>query len=252
MFFMLDYAAILFVGFIAGVAGAFVGGGGGLLSVSFLILIGLPPHIAIATNRFAAIGASGTAFLRFFKSGKIVWHLVPIFIVLGILGGIIGAELLVKVNEPFLETFIGLALICLAPLIFVKKNFGIIEKHTPFLSNRFLIGCFLYFILMIFGGFFGAGIGILFILLVIHFFGLTLIQSIATDNLPWLIMSVTALIVLALEGLVDWTTGAFLFAGMSAGGWFGADKALYYGDETVKKTFILICIILGIAILLKQ
>ena len=164
--------------------GAFVGGGGGLLSISVLILIGLPPHIAIATNRFAAVGASGTAFLRFFKSGKIVWPLVPVFIVLGFFGGIIGAELLVKADEPFLQTFTGLALICLAPLIFVKKDFGIVEKHTPFWSGQFFLGCFLYFILMIFGGFFGAGIGILFVFLVVHLFGLTFIQSIATDNLP--------------------------------------------------------------------
>ena len=104
---------------------------------------------------------------------------------------------------------------------------------------------------MIFGGFFGAGVGILFILLVVHLFGLTLIQSIATDNLPWSIMSIAALIVLALEGLVEWTTGAFLFVGMSAGGWVGADRALHYGDGIVKKAFMVVCAVLGIAVLLK-
>lgn len=247
----MEYAVILLVGFIAGATGAFVGGGGGLLSVSFLILIGIPPHIAIATNRFAAVGASGTAFLRFFKSDKIIWSLVPVFIVLGIIGGIIGANLLIKVDELFLQTFTGLTLICLAPLIFVKKDFGIVEKHTPFWSRKFFLGCFLYFTIMIFGGFFGLGIGILFILIVVHLFGLTLIQSIATDTLPWSIMSISALIILALEGLVDWTTGTFLFTGMSLGGWVGADRALYYGDKIVKKAFIVVCIILGIAILLK-
>lgn len=248
---MLEYVITLLVGFVAGATGAFVGGGGGLLSVSFLILIGLPPHIAIATNRFAAVGASGTAFIRFFKSDKIVWPLVPVFILLGILGGIIGAQLLVKAEEPFLQTFTGLALVCLAPLIFVKKDFGIVEKHTPFWSRRFFLGCFLYFILMIFGGFFGPGVGVLFILLVVHLFGLTLIQSIATDTLPWTIMSIAALVVLALEGLVDWAAGTFLLAGMSAGGWVGADRALHYGDGIVKKAFMVVCVLLGIAVILK-
>lgn len=248
---LLEYAMILLVGFVAGATGAFVGGGGGLLSVSFLILLGIPPHIAVATNRFAAIGASGTAFLRFFKSGKIVWPLVPVFILLGVLGGIIGAEILVKTNESVLQTFTGLALICLAPLVFAKKDFGVSENHTPFWSKRFFLGCFLYFLLMIFGGFFGPGVGILFILLVVRLFGLTFIQAIATDNLPWAIMSISTLVVLALEGLVDWASGAFLFAGMAAGGWFGADRALHYGDKIVKQTFIIVCAVLGVAVLLK-
>ena len=64
-------------------------------------------------------------------------------------------------------------------------------------------------------------------------------------------MSIAALIVLASEGLVDWVTGALLFAGMSAGGWVGADRALHYGDEIVKKVSIAVCVILGIAVLLK-
>lgn len=247
----MEYIAILIVGLIAGTIGTFVGGGGGLLSIPFLVLTGIPPHIAIATNRLAAIGATGTAFLRFLKSGKIIWPLVPIFIVLGVLGGFLGARLMVKTDDAFLETFIGLALLCLTPLIFVKKDFGIVSEHIPVRSRRFFVGCLLYFVLMIFGGFFGAGAGILFTILLVQTFGLTFLQAMATNNPPWLIMSISALVVLALEGLVDWAAGAFLFAGMSIGGWIGAGRAIHYGDQVVKKAFLAACILLGLLILCK-
>lgn len=248
---MLEYALTFSVGFIAGATGAFVGGGGGLVSISFLIMLGFPPGVAIATNRFAAIGASFSAFLRFLRSDKIVWRLIPVFIFLGILGGIIGAEILIKIDEKVLKACVGFALIIMSPLVFIKKDFGTVAKKVPFRSARFFYGCILYFLLMVLGGFFGAGTGVLFILLVIHFFGLTFTQSIATDSLPWAIMSIAALTVLASKGMVDWETGIFLFGGMTAGGWVGAGRALHHGDDAIKICFIIMCVILGIVVMLK-
>ena len=246
---MCEDVIIFLVGFVAGALGAFAGGGGGLISVSFLMFMGMPPHVAIATNRFSAIGASIMAFVRFARSDKIVWSLVPVFSILGILGGLIGAKLFVKCDDSFLKTFSGIALVLLAPTLLAQKDFGLVRRSVPFTSNRFLLGCLLYFLLMIFGGFFGAGIGIIFILVVVELFGLTFTEAIATDNLPWAIMSVSALFVLAMEGMVNWSAGIFLFAGMAAGGWVGADRALHYKDKVVKYVFVGTCSVCGFFLL---
>ena len=44
--------------------------------------------------------------------------------------------------------------------------------------------------------------------------------------------------------------GIFLLGGMAAGGWIGADRALRYGDKTIKTFFIIMSVILGIAVML--
>ena len=185
------------------------------------------------------------AFWRFASSDKIVWPLIPLFIVLGSVGGWVGASLVIEVDDSLLKIVTGIALISFAPLLLFDNEFGTGIRSVSLWSIRFWLGCCIYFLLMIFGGFFGPGIGILFILVLTRVFGLSLIQAIATDNLPWLVMSLSSVIVFAAEGLVDWGAGLFLLFGMSAGGWIGADRAVRYGEKTVKKAFVGICVILG-------
>jgi uncharacterized membrane protein YfcA len=67
---------IFAIGVLASVVGTMVGGGS-LLSIPFLIFLGLPPQVAIATDRFAGLGAGVTAFFRFRAAGRIMWRLVP-------------------------------------------------------------------------------------------------------------------------------------------------------------------------------
>ena len=69
--------SVFFVGVAAGALGAMVGGGS-LLSIPFLIFLGLPPQVAIATDWFAGLGAALTAFFRLWLARKIVWRYVPV------------------------------------------------------------------------------------------------------------------------------------------------------------------------------
>lgn len=66
---MMDIALLFFVGTIAGFFGSTVGGGS-LLSIPFLIFLGLPPQVAIATDRFGGLGQATTALFKFWKSKK--------------------------------------------------------------------------------------------------------------------------------------------------------------------------------------
>ena len=73
---VVNYILVFFVGVAAAVIGAMVGGGS-LLSIPVLILLGLPPDVAIATDRFAGLGAAVTAAYKFWKAKRIVWKLAP-------------------------------------------------------------------------------------------------------------------------------------------------------------------------------
>ena len=95
---IIKLVATFFVGVFASFIGSMVGSGG-LISIPFLIFLGLPPHIAIATNRVGAFGLQLGALARFLKSKEIAWKYVGWFSVLALVAGQVGSRLLLQTDE---------------------------------------------------------------------------------------------------------------------------------------------------------
>ncbi len=105
---MLLLSLLLFLaGFVDSIAG-----GGGLISLPAYLIVGLPPHQAIASNKFsAAVGTTASA-LRFFRKGYMSRECL-LYIVLAMLGAQVGSRLVVHIPE---RLFQGIMLIVL-PLV---------------------------------------------------------------------------------------------------------------------------------------
>lgn len=234
------------IGVIASVIGA-IAGGGGLISIPFLMFLGLPPQVAIATNKLGAVGLSVGAIYKFWKEKKIIWKFAIPFSVLAVIGGLIGAKLLLVINQEILSEVIGIILLLLLPLIFIKKEIGIQNIKTTKLQK--LIGVVFYFLLMVFGGFFGGGAGTLIIYSLMFFMGLTIIEANATDIVPWFVLSLSSLVFFMINGIVDYYTGIALFLGMLIGVYLGARIAIKKGDGWVKIIFAIVVVISSIKIL---
>jgi len=246
----MDFLLIIFLIFLVGNMAGFLGaiiGGGGLVSIPFLMFLGLPPQIAIATNKLGSIGFSLGAISKFWKERKIVWKFVLCFSLLGTGGAYFGANLLLNIDQQSLSKIISLILLLFLPFIFIKKSFGIKRKNTSKIKR--IIGYSLYFLAMVYGGFFGGGAGFLIIYIVVFFFGLKIIEANATDSIPWLIQSIVSLIIFALNGLINYRYGMVLFLGMLSGSYFGAHIAIRKGDAWVKIVFAGIIIFSAIKIL---
>ncbi|MBU0975256.1 MAG: sulfite exporter TauE/SafE family protein [Patescibacteria group bacterium] len=237
---------ILLLGIATGFIDSTVGSGG-LISVPSLIFIGLPPQIAIGTDRFGMIGQILSALVKFSRAKKINWKYVPIFTLLGFVGAIVGANILLGIEEDRFETIIGVLLFILLPLVFFKSKIGIKKRKTAKLQKG--IGLTIYLFLMIFSGFFGAGVGPIMLYTVIYFLGFTIIESIATSMIPWFVLSISSLVIFANNGLIDYQKGIFLLIGMTIGGYLGAHIALQKGDVWIKRLFAVVIIVSGIKLL---
>jgi len=237
---VIRYGGVFFIGVLAAALGATVGGGG-LLSVPFLIFVGLPPHIAIATNRFGSVGVSVGALAKFSREQKIVWKYVVPFSAIAIVGGYIGARILLQVDEKLLSRIIGFALLALLPLFLIKRDFGITRVHVTRMKE--IMGYAVYFLISVWGGFFAAGSGIFNRYAWTHFFGLTMTEVAATGKIPWLVSSLVVLVTFIRAGVVHYPYGVTLFFGMLAGGYFGAHVAVKKGDAWVKRMFVVFVII---------
>ena len=237
---------VLIVGLVTGFFDSIVGAGG-LISVPYLIFLGLPPQVAIATDRFGVLGQTFAALVKFWKAKKIVWKIVPILTIISIIGSIVGANILLNIDQKILESAVGVLIFILLPLIFLKKDLGI--KRNEMSKNKKIIGLVVYFLIMTFGAFFGQGTGPMIFFALTYFLGFTMLEVLATNIIPWLALTISSLVIFALHGIIDYKIGMVLLIGMTVGGDIGALVAIKKGDLWVKRLFVLLVIISGIKLL---
>lgn len=242
----LTLIVLLLGGFASGFIGSIVGGGG-LIVIPMLMFLGLPPHSAIATSKFGAVGLVLGALRKYSQSKKVQWKLVYRLIPLAFLGSIVGSSVLISMDEGLLTNIVGIFILMLLPLVLWKGRIGLVHSGRSRLMNFF--GYILFFVSMAWGAFFGGGGGIINMSILAVFFGLTWIESSATTKVPWLVMSVTALLVFAINGLIHWAFGLVLFFSMGLGGVLGAKTAIRKGNNWVRILLIVMVVVSAVKIL---
>lgn len=218
----------------------------GLISIPLLIIAGLPPQIATATNKLGSLGMTLVSAYKFARAGKIQWKFAGKFSAIAFVGSYIGSNLLLKVDDRFLEYFIVAIAIVVVPIIIWEKHLGI--KHKKTTKRMKNIGYILYFFCLIWSGFIGAGAGTAIFAIFMSLFGFTMLESTATHKIPKLVMTLTALTVFAYHGIIDYKVGLVLFAGMSIGGYVGSSLALQKGNKWVKRIFVIVVLISALKI----
>ena len=240
----------ILLGFIIGFLAAFVGvitGSGGLVSMGYLLLAGLPFATAIATNRVASLGATASGLFTYGRAGKVDWKLGLLLAGPAFFGSLIGANLLVLVNERVAELILASFLIVLIPLIFFNKKLGI-EEFEP--SNiRQIVGVILYFCFGILAGMFGVGVGTISIVIIAGIFGRSLSKAAATNMVAWLLVSLAALTVFVANNLINYAVALPMMAGMFVGGYLGAKLAIKKGDRFIRILLLVIQVLVVIRLL---
>ena len=243
------YLIILPIIFVAGFIDS-IAGGGGLISLPAYIIAGLPPHNALANNKFSSVFGTILSTVRYFHHGMIDIKVALTSAVFALLGSYLGASLVIVVN-PF---FINYLLILLLPIILVftimNKNFG---KHNT--SNDINIrkkivlsicaGLFLGF----YDGFFGPGMGAF----LIFFFTLMLKYDMIVANGNTKVVNVAsnvaAVITFIIHGKVLFLIGIPAALAGLAGNYFGSKYVVKKGNKLIRPIFIFVFMLLFIKIL---
>lgn len=243
---VLTYVTVFLIGLATGFADATIIVGGAI-SIPLLILIGLPTPVAIATDRLGIIGQSVGAMFGFLRSKKIVWSYVPLFSILAIIGGLIGANILVSIDPKMLKKIVGIIMLAVLPLLFIKKKIGI-ERSSTSIAKK-IAGSILYFLIMIYNGIFGVGGGVLSLYTATMLFGFTIIEYTATATIPWFILSVVSLVVFTQHNIVDYQKGIFFILGMTLGGYIGAHTVLKIGEVWIKRIVSVVVVLFAVKLL---
>lgn len=244
----LSLVAVFGIGVAAGTVGAMVGGGS-LLSIPLLIFLGLPAPVAIATDRFAGLGVACTAGFRYWRAGHIVWRWVPWLGAASLTGALLGANLLVRVDAVRLEPIIGLLVLLLLPVLFLRPMLGVETRDTR--RSWQIVGFGLYFAIQLLTGFFGAGTGPLVFTTLMACFGLTIVQAVATQVVPFLLLTVSSVFVFGSHGIIDYRMGIALLLGTAVGGSLGAKLAIEKGAGWVRRVFAVVVVLSALRLLLR-
>lgn len=237
------------VSFLAGFIDS-IAGGGGLLLLPSLIIAGLPPQVALGTNKFASSIGTGTALVNFILKKKVVWKIAASGIAFSLIGSIIGTKTILIFNNETVGRII-IFLLPLAMLITLIPQKG--HKTRTDLSSMdlyFKIPLICLFI-GFYDGFFGPGTGSFLIIAFYIFTGIGLVKSSATAKVFNLASNIGALIVFILGGKVIYLLGIPLAAANIAGNYFGSNLAIKKGSNTVRFFLLLSLTILMISLIWK-
>ena len=227
---------LLVIGFFAGVLNA-IAGGATFLTFPALMLAGLSPVSANATN-FIATAPGNIAALPAFKNElKAVGRRIYLPIVVCVLGSIFGAIILFSLGAEIFKNLVPY-LMGFATLLFIAapKIRKKILKSSPNSQNLSIIFLFVF---AIYGGYFGAGLGqiALAILILIGFENLRTAN--AMKNAVIASISIPASIIYIMSGEVFWPYATVMFLGSAGGGFIGGKLAILLPQNYIKNIVII-------------
>src|SRR5437016_8374205 len=252
----LFHSALLFTAaFAAGVINA-IAGGGTLIIFPALIWLGLDAKIANATSTVALWPG---LFGGLFGFRKELENSSAILLRLGmtcIIGGAIGAWLLIWTPSPTFARLVPF-LILFATLLFMAQ--GSINRWLRLpplvgqLKASWWWGAVVFqFFSAIYGGYFGAGNGIL-MLAAMGLLGLHDInRANGIKNFLGVCINSVAVVSFSMVHLVSWPQSLFMAVAALAGGYFGARTAQRVGRVFIRRAIVVIGLVITIAMLWKM
>ena len=216
--------------FLAGVVDA-IAGGGGLITLPALLAAGLPPHVALATNKGQSVWGSGASMIAFWRAGRIDTKQAAIGFPLALIGSAIGAELVLLVEPDALKPLVIAMLIAAAVLIVLRKP-ARDEDAPP--ANYLLIAAALSFVIAGYDGFFGPGTGTFLIVGFVALCGKSLTRATADAKVVNFGSNLAAVVAFGIAGTVAWKIALPMAIGQLAGGIVGARLAIQGGAKLIR------------------
>jgi len=233
---LIGLVGLFFAGMAAGAVNS-VAGGGTLISFPSLVAFGEPEIISNATNTAALWPASLSSALGYRKDIPVERRLLITLAIPSLIGGLLGAVILVVTPA---ETFkhVVLFLVLFATLVLASRDVLNRRLRSNARTDEYVTtggriwGALFQLFVATYGGYFGAGIGIL-MLGSFSLMGLRDIHKMNAVKTPLgAIINVTAFF-FALKGLVAWLLAILMTAGSIIGGYAGARLAIHVNPNVM-------------------
>ncbi len=231
-----DLVLILMVAaFVAGFVDS-IAGGGGLITVPALMLAGLPPITALATNKVQGLFGAGMAAITYARAGHVDLRKQMLPAALSFLGAALGAILashlptdLIRIGLPFLLIAIALFFAFKPGLNDTDKT----QRITPLIFTATLVP-----VVGFYDGLLGPGTGAFFMIGFVTLAGYGILKATAHTKLLNFASNIGGLFGFVLVAKPLWLLGLAMGAAQIAGAYLGSRLATRVGAKLIKPVLV--------------
>jgi len=222
---------LVLASFVAGTVDA-IAGGGGLITLPALLAAGLPPALALGTNKGQSVFGSGAALLRYARAGLVDGRVARVTFPAGLVGSLGGAALVLLVPPAALRPVVLVLLVVVAAVLAFRPAAP--SAPRPSAHRSLGVAAAIALVIGAYDGFFGPGTGTFLIFAFVLFFGAGMREASADAKVVNFASNLAAVVLFASRDLVAWRVALPMAAGQFAGGLAGAHLAVRGGDRVVR------------------
>ncbi len=232
---LLTFILLFFTGLLAGFVDS-IAGGGGLISLPVLLSIGLPPQLALGTNKLQGSFGTLSATINFIRKGKASLSDNLSGVCFTFIGAVIGAWAIQQIDGGFIRHLIPFMLLFVLIYTMMAKDLGTVQGRAKMGKNLFfmIFGLSLGF----YDGFFGPGTGAFWTGALLILLGLDMTSATGTTRIMNFTSNIVALAVFVIGGNVLYSAGLTMAAGQIIGARIGSSMAIKKGASFIRPIFL--------------
>lgn len=225
--------------FFAGLSGGFIdaiSGGGGLITMPALLACGLPPQVALGTNKFQSCIGTFIAVRRYARAGLVNTPWLGLAAACSLFAGAGGALAVTVMSKDLLKQIIPWMLAMVAIYTALNRRFGLhpgMMRLSP-IAFAILFGILLGF----YDGFFGPGVGSFWVVALVSLLGLDLSHATGYTKAANLASVIGALAIFLANGSVHFVAGGAMIVGQLFGARLGSGLVVRRGVAFIRPVFL--------------
>jgi uncharacterized membrane protein YfcA len=212
-----------------------IAGGGGLILMPTMLWAGLPPHLALGTNKVQSLAGTSTALRNYLRGGQVDWRANLPSAIAAFLGAAAGAVAVQMIKPESLKLVVPLLLLGAAAYVIFSPRMTDEDAHQRLTQRGYApVGGGIGF----YDGFFGPGAGSFYVTSLVALRGMGLTRATGTTKLLNAASNLGSLIVFIAGGKVLWLLGLCMAAGAMTGNWLGSHFAMRHGARLIRPLLI--------------
>ncbi len=240
-------ALLAVVALVAGFIDA-IAGGGGLLALPSLLLAGLDPVSALATNKLQGSFGTGSAAIAFWRKGHIDFKRNIPTIIATFIAASCGVLTINYAPKNLLVVVLPILLIMIA-IYFALSPAITNQSKAPRISS----GVFAFGVapaLGFYDGIFGPGTGSFYMVALVTLMGLGIVQATAKTKLLNFTSNIASLLVFAFSGKIYILLGLVMGICQFIGAQLGSRFAMKHGAKIIRPLLVIVCCAMAVKLLL--
>ena len=240
------YPVLFLAAFLGGLIDS-IAGGGGMITLPIALAVGMPPKVALGTNKFQASFGSFTATYYYVRHKVVALSEVKLGIVFTLIGAALGAWSVQQIDSSILNQVIPFLLLIILVYTLVTPKFGDQDKLPRISVNVFY--CIAGLALGFYDGFFGPGVGAFWAMAIVFWLGANLTKATGITKVMNFTSNIVSCFIFLAGGYVWFLSGLTMAAGQIIGARIGSRMVIKKGTSFIRPLYISIVVVTTLKLL---